>query len=673
MKFLHVFSKLRVRPKLIAIFLVIGIVPMAIVGLISYRTSSNAQQHDALVAQQTFAYDSMEKLNRMLWERYGDAQAFAAGTAARSMDPKEITAFMNRMVAAYSPMYKVMAVTDANCKVIAVNTVRPDGSPLASSKIVGEDDSDKQWCTDSAAGKVKPGHSFMESMDESSKFQDLYGDKGNASDAVLVAAPIRDASGKVIGVWSNRMDWTQAKAVLDQARTHAVQQGNKSQRLFLLDSSGKVVYSIHEGDVLKKSYASAPVVKKATGMGASGSFIAPALDGSGVMKLIGFQKDHGFAGYPGEHWLLLASQDKSEALADSTSLFHETILLIVLAALAIAGVAFLIARFVSNLVNRYSAFAGQVAEGDLTAHLEVKGEDEFAQLGGHPNDMVANLRQMSGEVLQNAQAVSSSASQILATVSEQTAGANEQSAAINETTTATEEIRASAQQAADKANEVATQAQEAVRASSEGAEAVEAIVGGMDQIRDKVEAIASDVQQLSEKTAQIGEITSAVNDLADQSNLLALNATIEAARAGEQGKGFAVVADEVRNLAEQSKQATAQVQAILEDIERATHAAVSTAQEGTEVVEHGTQLAQQAGEIIAQLAEVNGLAAQSAQQIAASVQQQNAGMDQIAQGMQETSQATQDFVNGVQQSQDAAQGLSQVASTLEQLASHYKV
>ena len=102
------------------------------------------------------------------------------------------------------------------------------------------------------------------------------------------------------------------------------------------------------------------------------------------------------------------------------------------------------------------------------------------------------------------------------------------------------------------------------------------------------------------------------------------------------------------------------MQPILEDIERATHAAVWTAQEGTEVVEHGTQLAHQAGEIIAQLAEVNGLAAQSAQQIAASVQQQNAGMDQIAQGMQETSQATQDFVDGVHQSQDAAQGLSQV-------------
>ena len=129
---------------------------------------------------------------------------------------------------------------------------------------------------------------------------------------------------------------------------------------------------------------------------------------------------------------------------------------------------------------------------------------------------------------------------------------------------------------------MADQAQDAVRVSDEGTEAVAAIVDGIGAIREKVEAIAADVQALSNQTAQIGEITAAVNDIADQSNLLALNATIEAARAGEQGKGFAVVADEVRNLAEQSTQLTAQVQMILEEIERATRAAVSAAQEGTE-------------------------------------------------------------------------------------------
>ncbi|MGZ4201790.1 MAG: methyl-accepting chemotaxis protein [Thermoleophilaceae bacterium] len=366
---------------------------------------------------------------------------------------------------------------------------------------------------------------------------------------------------------------------------------------------------------------------------------------------------------------------KSEKQAASTYSSSRTLQLVILLVSLVASglLGFWLVRGIVPRLRKAVVLAGQIGEGDLTARVTITQDDELGDLGRALNGMVENLADMSRRIVETAQSVGSSASQILATVNEQTAGANEHSAAITETTTATEEIRASAQQAAEKANEVATQADDAVRASNEGAEAVEAIVGGMAQIREKVEAIASDVQALSQQTAQIGEITSAVNDLADQSNLLALNATIEAARAGEQGKGFAVVADEVRNLAEQSKQATGQVQVILEDIERATRAAVSTAQEGTEVVEHGTQLAQQAGEIIAQLAEVNGLAAQSAQQIAASVQQQNAGVDQIAQGMQETTQAVTEFVQSVQQSQEAAESLNTVAGDLQGLAGHFKV
>jgi methyl-accepting chemotaxis protein len=360
----------------------------------------------------------------------------------------------------------------------------------------------------------------------------------------------------------------------------------------------------------------------------------------------------------------------------NSSYSHTRTLVILFLLLGLAAAVALAVALVRNIVPRvqaFAGFAGKVADGDLTARVEAKGHDELAELGGNLNEMVEGLASLSGQVLEGADSISTSAGEILASVTEQTAGANEQSAAINETTTATEEIRASAELAALKAQEVSEQAQDAVRVSNEGAEAVEAIVGGMADIREKVEAIASDVQALSEQTAQIEEITNAVNDLADQSNLLALNATIEAARAGEQGKGFAVVADEVRNLAEQSKGATAQVQTILEEIERATRAAVNAAQEGTEVVEHGTRLAERAGEIIAQLAEANGVAAQSAEQIAASVGQQNAGMDQIAQGMQETSRATGEFVNGIRQSQDAAESLNQLAGNLQQLASRYRV
>src|SRR5205814_1283304 len=101
-------------------------------------------------------------------------------------------------------------------------------------------------------------------------------------------------------------------------------------------------------------------------------------------------------------------------------------------------------------------------------------------------------------------------------------------------------------------------------------------------------AFATMVENLREINRQvsdaIGVLVASVNDLSEQSNLLAVNAAIEAAKAGEHGVGFAVVALEVKSLAQQSRQATAQVRSILGDIQKATSNAVVAAEQGARAV-----------------------------------------------------------------------------------------
>src|SRR5208283_2790829 len=190
------------------------------------------------------------------------------------------------------------------------------------------------------------------------------------------------------------------------------------------------------------------------------------------------------------------------------------------------------------------------------------------------------------------------ASEILATTTQIATGAAETATGVSETTTTVEEVKQTAQVASQKARSVMDGAQRSVQVSQTGRKSVEETLAGMNRIREQMEFIAGSIVRLSEQSQAIGEIIAAVNDLAEQSNLLAVNAAIEAAKAGEQGKGFAVVAQEVKSLAEQSKQATAQVRGILGDVQKATSAAVMATEQGSKVVEAGVKQSTEVSEAI---------------------------------------------------------------------------
>jgi methyl-accepting chemotaxis protein len=260
--------------------------------------------------------------------------------------------------------------------------------------------------------------------------------------------------------------------------------------------------------------------------------------------------------------------------------------------------------------------------------------------------------------------LSSSAAEILATTTQVASGATETATAVSETTATVEEVKQTAQLASQKAKYVSDSAQKVAQVSQTGRKSVEDAIAGMHRIQEQMESIAESIVRLSEQSQAIGAIIATVNDLAEQSNVLAVNAAIEATRAGDQGKGFGVVAQEVKSLAEQSKQATAQVRAILGDIQKATSAAVLATEQGHKAVEAGVAQSAEASDAIRQLAESVNEAAQAATQIAASSQQQMVGMDQVALAMDNIKLASTQNVAGTKQAEAAAQGLHELGLKL---------
>lgn len=315
--------------------------------------------------------------------------------------------------------------------------------------------------------------------------------------------------------------------------------------------------------------------------------------------------------------------------------------------------------------------AKQIAASDL--RVQVKPQSDRDVLGNAFTKMVENLRRTTRELSEGVSVLAASASEILASTTQVAAGAAETGTAIAQTTTTVEEVKQTAQISSQKAKYVSDTAQKATQIGQTGRKAVEASIDGMKRIQSQMESIAESVVRLSEQSQAIGEIIATVNDLAEQSNLLAVNAAIEAAKAGEQGKGFAVVAQEVKSLAEQSKQATAQVRTILNDIQKATSVAVLATEQGSKAVDAGVNQSAAAGEAIRLLADSITEASQAALQIAASSQQQLVGTDQVALAMENIKQASAQNVAGTKQAETAAHNLHALGQKLKDLVVQYKV
>ncbi|MBE9527188.1 MAG: HAMP domain-containing protein [Proteobacteria bacterium] len=332
-------------------------------------------------------------------------------------------------------------------------------------------------------------------------------------------------------------------------------------------------------------------------------------------------------------------------------------------------------NFVEVSTGQLNKVIDAVAKGDLTQRAEITGEDtdELVQMGINLNRMIESLNDITVEINDATANTASSLTEVQSALTAQSSSATEQAAAVSETMSTLEEIKATSNQTLDKVSSLGEIAEQSRKESEHGLLIIDETVSGMELINQKVEAIAASILELSKKNQQIGEITSVVEGLAHQSKMLALNASIEAAKAGEAGQGFAVVAEEIRNLANQSTESTAQVKAILQDIQSFTEKTVMVTEEGTKQVSKGVVQVESAGTTMATLNEVVKQASISSQQIIAVVRQEAVGINQINIAMKDISTSTNNMVSAVRQTEKAMVDLNDIADALKNKVSIYHI
>lgn len=167
--------------------------------------------------------------------------------------------------------------------------------------------------------------------------------------------------------------------------------------------------------------------------------------------------------------------------------------------------------------------------------------------------------------------------------------------------------------------------------------------------------------RLRASAGEIADVVSVISDIAGQTRLLALNAAIESARAGEAGLGFAVVANEVKELAAQTQDATAAINARIEQVVSDSSAAASAFRDIATVVSEMQALQVDATRAVAEQAE-------SMASVASVAATATASSERIAAGIATTARAVSESSVSASALQEQAMRLMGMASELTRLS-----
>lgn len=340
------------------------------------------------------------------------------------------------------------------------------------------------------------------------------------------------------------------------------------------------------------------------------------------------------------------------------------------AALGGVGISWVIGREIVDPLAACAKAALEIAKGNLRLEPQrITSADEIGQLQEAFNDMLSSLREIALQSRSVCENLTIAAAQILSSTQSQAAGTKQQAAAVQEITTTVEQINLSSKQVAERSRQVAGTADAVAQSGHAGLQAVHETTMGMEAIREQTETVAENIVTLSERTQAVGEIIATVNEIAEQSNLVALNAAIEAADARESGRRFSVVAGEIKNLADQAKEATAQVRAILEQTQKGINTSVMLTEEALKRVEVGRERTNVSEQVIRQMSDNIQESVHAFQQIVGATNQQQIGLEQVTQALHEIRQASQQTAQTTAQLERSSVELSnlgqQLAKTLE--------
>jgi methyl-accepting chemotaxis protein len=344
-----------------------------------------------------------------------------------------------------------------------------------------------------------------------------------------------------------------------------------------------------------------------------------------------------------------------------------------LALALLSTLAWQIARSITNPVTEMAQKMSHVAaHSDLTAQINVTGNDEIATTSINFNKMLHQFDQLIADVTSAAIQVAS-ASHEMSQISSQTGAAiQRQFSETEQVATAVNEMAQTVQVVAQNAVEAQQSAQSTSEIAAGGRDVVARSKNMIEELVAEITTIADQLQELEQHSDNIGSVVDVINSIAEQTNLLALNAAIEAARAGDQGRGFAVVADEVRTLAQRTQDSTQHIRKAVEDLQRGAKNAAQSIRAGCVNAARTGEQSSQAADALTRIVDAVNTITEMNTQIASAAEEQSAVAEEISRSVVNIRQIAETTSTSASEAALGSEQLSELAHTMQDMVGVFK-
>ena len=638
-------KKLSLRGKLIAlVFTVVTIMAIAIYYNLNQSEKNYTRRMNLML--ENASSNLGKSISAQLYERYGDVQAFAVNLSLMTLNKDMMIANLNEYIRLYG-IYDLIVVVDRHGKFIASNTKDPAGNKVDVQNLQGKNYSDQSWFSQTMNGQFtidkKNNYSgtYIEDFISDDLLKLAYGEAKYGSS---FSAQIKDASGEIIGVVSNRAGSRWIESEISQLHNSLIENELSNSKVFLFNKNDQLlldsqVSNSTKGNEIEKR--SERILKSKIDDDHPGLSAKIAAAKSGIVKVqqISSETEDVIAFSKMSDGKSIAELGWTVVVADPVEDAYQNV--------------------AKAQIQAYSIFAVSTFFAILLAFW-------FGIFVSKSISAIARTLSV------NSSKVSIASEKIAEGSVQLSEASTEQAAAIQETVAAIDEISAMVDrnsEAAEKSREVSKLSREA---AENGKKTVTALLGAIDQIDQSNSEVSNQMEvsnrQLSEITkliTDIGSKTKVINEIVFQTKLLSFNAAVEAARAGEYGKGFAVVAEEVGNLARMSGTAAKEISTLLEESVVKVNSIVNESKsrvdrlmnDSKEKIMHGSQTAQNCNAsletILNQVQNLDSLISG----IAVASKEQSTGIREVSKAIGQIEQTTQQNTSVAQSSSVAADHL----------------